>query len=62
MWKEMCDNIHISRSIRERLNYENDKEVKYDYYTQRIIEDQEIYDNEGNVYITSDKVSFIYVE
>ena len=46
MWKEMCDNMYISRSMKERLMYENDDKINYDHYTQRIIEDQEIYDNE----------------
>ena len=46
MWNEMCDNMHISRSMKERLMYENDDKIHYDYYTQRIVEDQEIYDQE----------------
>jgi hypothetical protein len=46
MWNEMCDNLHISRSVHERLRYENDEDLKYDEYTERIIDDQEIYDNE----------------
>lgn len=67
MWKEMCDNMHISRSMKERLVYENDDEINYDYYTKRIIEDQEIYDNENYAYTIDDntiddKVSFIYVK
>lgn len=62
MWKEMCDNMHISRSMRERLMYENDDKINYDYYTQRIMEDQEIYDNEDYAYTIDGKVNFIYVK
>ena len=58
----MCDNVHISRSMKERLIYENDYEINYDYYTKRIMEDQEIYDNENYAYAIDDKVSFIYVK
>ena len=46
MWNEMCDNLHISRSMSERLRYENDEDLTYDTYTERIIDDQEIYDEE----------------
>lgn len=46
MWNEMCDNLHISRSMSERLKYENDEDLIYDAYTERIIDDQEIYDAE----------------
>ena len=46
MWNEMCDNLHISRSVHERLRHENDEDLMYDEYTDRIINDQEIYDNE----------------
>lgn len=46
MWNEMCDNLHISRSMSERLKYENDEDLIYDTYTERIIDDQEIYDEE----------------
>lgn len=46
MWNEMCDNLHISRSMSERLRYENDEDLIYDTYTERIIDDQEIYDDE----------------
>ena len=42
----MCDNLHISRSMSERLKYENDEDLIYDAYTERIIDDQEIYDAE----------------
>ena len=62
MWKEMCDNMYISRSMKERLMYENDDKIHYDYYTQRIVEDQEIYDNEDYAYTIDDRVSFIYVK
>lgn len=58
----MCDNMHISRSIKDRLMYENDDAINYEYYTKRIIEDQEIYDNEDYAYTIDDKVSFIYVK
>ena len=47
MWNEMCDRLHISRSPSQRIRYENDDKVNYDVYTQRLIEDQEIYDEEG---------------
>lgn len=46
MWNEMCDNLHISRSMSERLRYENNEDLIYDTYTERIIDDQEIYDAE----------------
>ena len=88
MWNEMCDNLHISRSMSERLRYENttlngntykvlngfhyisrtfwlreevqnkkvflstedgntrNEDLIYDAYTERIIDDQEIYDEE----------------
>lgn len=62
MWKEMCDNMHISRSMKERLMYENDDGINYDYCTQRIMEDQEIYDNEDYAYTIDDRVSFIHVK
>lgn len=42
----MCDNLHISRSMFERLKYENNEDLIYDTYTERIIDDQEIYDAE----------------
>lgn len=42
----MCDNLHISRSMSERLRYENNEDLIYDAYTERIIDDQEIYDGE----------------
>lgn len=47
MWYEMCDRLHISRSNFERLRYENDNIIEFNIYTKRIIEDQEIYDSEG---------------
>lgn len=62
MWNEMCDNMYISRSMKERLMYENDNKIHYDYYTQRIMEDQEIYDNEDYAYTIDGRVSFIYVK
>ena len=60
--EEMCDNMYISRSMKERLMYENDDKINYDYYTQRIMEDQEIYDNEDYAYTIDGKVNFIYVK
>ena len=42
--------------------YENDDKIHYDYYTQRIMEDQEIYDNEDYAYTIGGRVSFIYVK
>ena len=35
----MCDNLHISRSMSERLRYENNEDLIYDTYTERIIDD-----------------------
>ena len=32
--------------MKERLHYENDKPIKYDEYTQTIVDDQEIYDED----------------
>lgn len=49
MWNEMCDNLHISRSMFERLRYENNEDLIYDTYTERIIDDQEIYDEEARL-------------
>lgn len=49
-WREMADNLYVSRSSRERLRYENDKEIFYDTYTQHIVDDQEIYDSENRAY------------
>lgn len=46
MWYEMCDRLHISRSNFERLRYENDEIIKFNIYTRRMIDDQEIYDSE----------------
>ena len=46
----MADNLYVSRSNRERLRYENDKEIFYDTYTQHIVDDQEIYDSENRAY------------
>lgn len=43
----MAYHLYRHRSQRERLHYENDNELKHDFYTQRIIEDQEIYDTEN---------------
>lgn len=45
----MCDNLHISRSMSERLRYENNEDLIYDAYTERIIDDQEIYDEEARL-------------
>lgn len=45
----MCDNLHISRSMSERLKYENNEDLIYDAYTERIIDDQEIYDEEARL-------------
>ena len=44
MWQEITDNKYLCRSMKERLNYENDKPLRYDEYTQIIVDDQEIYD------------------
>lgn len=47
MWNELSYNIYIPRSAKERLKYENDEELKFDDYAQRIIDDQYIYDTEN---------------
>lgn len=56
MWNEMCDRLHCPRSMKERLRYENDEVIIFDRYTQRIIDDQEIYDNEGLIIKDKDRV------
>lgn len=43
----MTDNLYRRRSTRKRLKHENDKKIIHDRYTQRIIDDQEIYDTEN---------------
>lgn len=43
----MADNLYRQRSAIERLRYENDEKIIHDEYTQRIIDDQEIYDTEN---------------
>lgn len=43
----MTHNLYRQRSARKRLQYENDKDTTYDEYSQRIIDDQEIYDTEN---------------
>lgn len=62
MWNEMCDNIHTSRSMTERLRYENDNEVQYDEYTQYIIDTQEVYDDEYQLDKFGNKVEDIYAQ
>lgn len=62
MWNEMCDKLHISRSPSQRIRYENDDKVNYDVYTQRLIEDQEIYDEEGALDEYDRKIIDIYAE
>lgn len=47
MWNEMTHNLYRQRSTRERLNYENNEIITYDEYSQRLIDDQEIYDTEN---------------
>lgn len=47
MWNEMTHNLYRQRSTRERLNYENNETIIYDEYSQRLIDDQEIYDTEN---------------
>ena len=37
----------MPRSARERLRYENDEQIIYDEYIQRLIDDQDIYDTEN---------------
>ena len=60
MWNEMCDNLHISRSMFERLKYENNEGLIYDTYTERIIDDQEIYDREAKLNKYGEIVEDIY--
>ena len=43
----MTHNLYRHRSTRERLNYENNETITYDEYSQRLIDDQEIYDTEN---------------
>ena len=52
----MCDWLHCPRSMRERWKYENDERMTFDEYTQRIIDDQEIYDNENLIINDRDRV------
>ena len=47
MWEEMTDNLYRQRSNKERLHYENDLDIKHDRYTDRNIQDQEIYETEN---------------
>lgn len=47
MWEEMTDNLYRQRSNKERLHYENDLDIKHDRYTNRNIQDQEIYETEN---------------
>lgn len=47
MWYELSYNRYIARSTKERLKYENDEKIIYDEYTQRLIDDQDIYDTEN---------------
>lgn len=47
MWNEMTHNLYRQRSTRERLDYENNETIIYDEYSQRLIDDQEIYDTEN---------------
>ena len=44
MWNEMSYNKYRIRSNHERLLFENDKPLRYDTYTETIIEEQEQYD------------------
>lgn len=47
MWYELSYNRYIVRSTKERLKYENDEKIIYDRYTQRLIDDQDIYDTQN---------------
>lgn len=47
MWNEMAHNLYRQRSTKERLKYENNEIIIYDEYSQRLIDDQEIYDTEN---------------
>ena len=43
----MAHNLYRQRSAKERLKYENNEIITYDEYSQRLIDDQEIYDTEN---------------
>ena len=43
----MTHNLYRQRSTKERLNYENNEIIIHDEYSQRLIDDQEIYDTEN---------------
>ena len=43
----MAHNLYRQRSTKERLKYENNEIIIYDEYSQRLIDDQEIYDTEN---------------
>lgn len=43
----MTHNLYRQRSAKERLHYENNEIITYDEYSQRLIDDQEIYDTEN---------------
>ena len=47
MWNEMSYRLYIPRSMNERLLYEDDNKIIYNKYTQRLIDDQEIYMTEN---------------
>lgn len=47
MWYELSYNRYVARSAKERLRYENDEKIIYDEYTQRLIDDQDIYDTKN---------------
>ena len=47
MLYELSYNRYVARSDKERLRYENDEKIIYDEYTQRLIDDQDIYDTEN---------------
>ena len=56
----MTDNLYRPRSTSERLKYESDEQIIYDEYTQRLIEDQEIYDTENEEFESS--MGFMHIE
>ena len=58
----MCDNLHTSRSMLKRLEYENDEIIQYNEYTQYIIDIQEVYDEEYQLDKFGNKVEEIYAQ
>lgn len=58
----MCDIKHVSRSMFQRIRYENNKDIRYNKYVQRLIEDQEIYEDESKLDRYGKQIIDIYAE